>query len=149
MREWKGFSIRQLGALSGVSDSYLSQIERGERGVPKPEILAKLAKPLGVPYETLMMKAGYLQNSTPYLHRVKPTGSALIAAQDPPRQLPEWVDKMPPEIQEFIRKEAAAGWPYIKAIWDARLNDVDPESIAKAMEALIDVKERIEKDKND
>jgi hypothetical protein len=35
-------------------------MERGERGVPKPEILKKLSKPLGVEYEELMESAGYL-----------------------------------------------------------------------------------------
>lgn len=53
-------SMRKLDIYSGVSHSYISQMERGERGVPSPEILEKLAKPLGVEYEELMTKAGYI-----------------------------------------------------------------------------------------
>jgi transcriptional regulator with XRE-family HTH domain len=60
LRKKRKLTIRQLDTYSGVSHSYISQIERGERGVPKPEILKKLSKPLGVEYEELMEKAGYL-----------------------------------------------------------------------------------------
>lgn len=60
LRKKKKLTIRQLDTYSGVSHSYISQMERGERGVPKPEILQKLSKPLGVKYEELMGKAGYL-----------------------------------------------------------------------------------------
>jgi HTH-type transcriptional regulator, competence development regulator len=60
IREDNKLSIRQLAMYSKVSASYLSQIETGERNVPKPEILLKLSKPLKVSYEELMEKAGYL-----------------------------------------------------------------------------------------
>lgn len=60
LRKKRKLTIRQLDTYSGVSHSYISQIERGERGVPKPEILKKLSKPLGVEYEELMEQAGYL-----------------------------------------------------------------------------------------
>ncbi|WP_336775381.1 helix-turn-helix domain-containing protein [Paenibacillus sp. MMO-58] len=61
-RKSKKLTIRQLGAYSGVSNSYISQIERGERGVPSPDVLLKLAKPLGVSYEELMTHAGYINS---------------------------------------------------------------------------------------
>ena len=57
----KNLSIRQLANLSKVSHSYLSQIESGERGTPSPEVLSKLARPLGTPYEELMRAAGYIE----------------------------------------------------------------------------------------
>lgn len=60
LRKKRKLTIRQLDTYSGVSNSYISQMERGERGVPSPEILQKLAKPLGVDYEELMKVAGYL-----------------------------------------------------------------------------------------
>lgn len=65
MRERKGYSIRQLASYSGVSDSYLSQIETGKSGVPKPAILRKLASPLGVDYKELLRAAGYLPDEAP------------------------------------------------------------------------------------
>lgn len=60
LRKSKKMTIRQLELYSGVSNAYLSHIENGKRGIPTPEILKKLSSPLGVPYEVLMEKAGYL-----------------------------------------------------------------------------------------
>lgn len=63
LRKNRKLTIRQLDTYSGVSNSYISQMERGERGVPSPEILQKLAKPLGIKYEELMKKAGYIEET--------------------------------------------------------------------------------------
>ena len=52
-------SLRRLADLSGVSNPYLSQIERGLR-VPSAEVLRQLAPALGVPAETLYVRAGLL-----------------------------------------------------------------------------------------
>ena len=63
LRKNKKLTIRQLDTYSGVSNSYISQMERGERGIPSPEILKKLSKPLGVDYEELMRVAGYIDEN--------------------------------------------------------------------------------------
>ena len=60
LREKRGFSIRNLALAAGVSNSYLSQIETGQRGIPSHRILRKLARPLKVDYEELLRAAGYL-----------------------------------------------------------------------------------------
>lgn len=62
LRREKKLTIRQLDLYSGVSNSYISQMERGSRGIPSPDILKKLSKPLGVTYEELMSKAGYFDS---------------------------------------------------------------------------------------
>jgi transcriptional regulator with XRE-family HTH domain len=56
-------SIRQLARLSDISAAYLSQIETNSRGTPSPEVIKKLHKPLRVSYDSLMRKAGYLDES--------------------------------------------------------------------------------------
>jgi transcriptional regulator with XRE-family HTH domain len=56
----KKLTIRQLELYSGVSNAYISQMERGLKGIPSPDILQKLSKPIGVSYEELMEKAGYI-----------------------------------------------------------------------------------------
>ena len=58
-------SLGQIEALSGVTKSYLSKVERGERGIPSPSILSKLAPVLGVTYEELMNAAGYSKSDEP------------------------------------------------------------------------------------
>lgn len=62
MREERKMTVRQLNTYSGVSHSYISQLERGNRGIPSPDILKKLSKPLGIDYEELMIKAGHIED---------------------------------------------------------------------------------------
>ncbi len=52
-------SLRQLAQATGVSNPYLSQIERGLRK-PSAEILAQIAKGLRISAETLYVQAGIL-----------------------------------------------------------------------------------------
>jgi len=52
-------SLRQLSDLAGVSNPYLSQIERGLRK-PSAEVLQQLAKALRISAETLYVRAGIL-----------------------------------------------------------------------------------------
>ena len=52
-------SVRRLAELAGVSNPYLSQIERGLRR-PSAEILQQLAKALKISVETLYVRAGLL-----------------------------------------------------------------------------------------
>ncbi|MGW4121518.1 helix-turn-helix domain-containing protein [Nocardia sp. NPDC004711] len=59
-REAAQVSLRQLAQLAGVSNPYLSQIERGLRN-PSAEVLAQIAKGLRVSSEVLYMRAGYLE----------------------------------------------------------------------------------------
>ncbi|MEH7093979.1 transcriptional repressor LexA [Neobacillus vireti] len=64
LRNEKGLSIRQLEKLSGVSNAYISQMETGKRGIPTPDVLKKIQEPLGVEYDELMQKAGYITPET-------------------------------------------------------------------------------------
>ena len=52
-------SLRKLAKLAGVSNPYLSQIERGLRR-PSAEVLQALAKALQISAETLYVRAGLL-----------------------------------------------------------------------------------------
>jgi len=52
-------SLRQLAEQTGISNPYLSQIERGLRK-PSAEVLQQLAKALRVSAETLYVRAGML-----------------------------------------------------------------------------------------
>jgi transcriptional regulator with XRE-family HTH domain len=60
LRTEKGLSLRELEQHSGVSNSYLGLIERGQRPVPGAEILKKLAPVLDVPVRDLLKAGGYL-----------------------------------------------------------------------------------------
>ncbi len=52
--------MRRLSELAGISNPYLSQIERGLRR-PSAEILQQIAKALRISAETLYVQAGILE----------------------------------------------------------------------------------------
>ncbi|MBI4885240.1 MAG: helix-turn-helix transcriptional regulator [Actinobacteria bacterium] len=58
-REVARMSVRRLAEVAGVSNPYLSQIERGLRK-PSAEILQQIAKALQLSAETLYERAGFL-----------------------------------------------------------------------------------------
>ncbi|HXA89816.1 MAG TPA: helix-turn-helix transcriptional regulator [Mycobacterium sp.] len=61
-RENAQVSVRQLAERSGVSNPYLSQVERGLRK-PSADVLAQIAKALRVSAEVLYVRAGILEPS--------------------------------------------------------------------------------------
>ena len=79
-------SLRQLSELAGISNPYLSQIERGLKR-PSAEILQQLAKGLEVSAETLYVKAGILDEhhgaevTTPTVRDAIAADPALTARQ--------------------------------------------------------------------
>jgi len=58
-REIAKMSVRKLAELAGVSNPYLSQIERGLR-TPSAEILQQIARALQISAESLYERAGFL-----------------------------------------------------------------------------------------
>lgn len=57
-------SIRDLARAAGVSNPYLSQIERGIRR-PSADILQQIARALEISAETLYVRAGILDGTPP------------------------------------------------------------------------------------
>ena len=51
--------LREVGRRTGISNSYLSQIERGDRR-PGPSVLKRLAALYGVEVQDLLKRAGFL-----------------------------------------------------------------------------------------
>ncbi|MBT8164603.1 MAG: helix-turn-helix domain-containing protein [Acidimicrobiia bacterium] len=60
-RERSAISVRNLAERAGISNPYLSQIERGLRK-PSAEILKGIAKGLSISAETLYVRAGLLEH---------------------------------------------------------------------------------------
>ena len=80
-------SLRHIAAESGVSKSYLDQIETGER-FPSGNLLKKIAKPLGFEVDELFSLAGYLPSRPPstadqslvyFVKRLDPYAARLLA----------------------------------------------------------------------
>jgi transcriptional regulator with XRE-family HTH domain len=96
-REQAKISLRQLAQAAGVSNPYLSQIERGLRR-PSADILQQIAKGLRVSAEALYVQAGFLEDRPPG------TGVREAVLADP--ALTERQKQMLVEIYESFRKEA-------------------------------------------
>jgi transcriptional regulator with XRE-family HTH domain len=62
-RSGSQISLRELAKQAGISNPYLSQIERGLRK-PSAEILQQIAKALRISAETLYVHAGLLERET-------------------------------------------------------------------------------------
>jgi transcriptional regulator with XRE-family HTH domain len=85
IREQRGsarLSLRRLSELAGISNPYLSQIERGLRR-PSAEILQQIAKALRISAETLYVQAGILEppDGTPDLTRAIMADQAVSEEQ--------------------------------------------------------------------
>lgn len=72
-------SLRQLSALSNISNPYLSQVERGLH-VPSVRVLQSLAEALDISAETLLVQAGLIR-----AHAVgtRPAADPTTTAGDP------------------------------------------------------------------
>lgn len=57
LRQERQLSLRAVEKAVGISNSYLYQIERGERNAPKIEILRKMAALYDVNYDSLLVAA--------------------------------------------------------------------------------------------
>ena len=98
-REQAQVSVRQLARLAGVSNPYLSQIERGLRR-PSADILQQIAKGLRISAEQLYLRAGILD--TRY------GDTDVVAAILADTGLSERQKQVIVEIYESFRRENAA-----------------------------------------
>jgi transcriptional regulator with XRE-family HTH domain len=97
-REQAKISMRQLASAAGVSNPYLSQIERGLRR-PSAEILQQIAKGLRISAEALYVQAGILEDRRP------DSGVRAAVLADP--ELTERQKQVLLEIYESFRRELA------------------------------------------
>ena len=95
-RETSKISLRQLAKLAGVSNPYLSQIERGLRH-PSAEILQQIAKALRISAEALYVQAGILED--------RGVGSPVPAALMADSTITERQKQVLLEIYESFRRE--------------------------------------------
>jgi transcriptional regulator with XRE-family HTH domain len=101
-REQAKISLRQLASQAGVSNPYLSQIERGVRR-PSAEILQQIAKGLRISAEALYVQAGILED--------RPPDSGVRMAVLAAPELTERQKQVLLEIYDSFRREATAQTP--------------------------------------
>ena len=96
-RELAQVSLRQLARATGVSNPYLSQIERGLRK-PSAEILQQIARALEISAETLYIRAGILEERD---------ASAVTDAVHADPTLTERQKQVLLEVYQSFRRESA------------------------------------------
>ena len=96
-RELAQVSLRQLAKAAGVSNPYLSQIERGLRK-PSAEILQQIARGLRISAEALYVRAGILDE--------RPASAVTEAVHADP-DLTERQKQALLEIYQSFRRETA------------------------------------------
>jgi transcriptional regulator with XRE-family HTH domain len=96
-REQAKISLRQLAEQAGVSNPYLSQVERGLRK-PSADILQQIAKGLRISAEALYVQAGILED--------RPGDSGVRSALLTDPQLTERQKQVLVEIYESFTKES-------------------------------------------
>jgi transcriptional regulator with XRE-family HTH domain len=89
-------SVRQLAKLAGVSNPYLSQIERGLRR-PSAEIMQQIAKGLRISAEALYVQAGILDERV--------VGGVVIDAIIADPTITERQKQVMVEVYDSFRKE--------------------------------------------
>jgi transcriptional regulator with XRE-family HTH domain len=98
-REQAKISIRQLAQTAGVSNPYLSQVERGLRR-PSADILQQIAKGLRISAEALYVQAGILED--------KPGDTSVTNAVMADTEITERQKQMLIDIYDSFRKEVKA-----------------------------------------
>ncbi|MET8942469.1 helix-turn-helix transcriptional regulator [Streptomyces sp. NPDC004542] len=99
-------SLRQLADAAGVSNPYLSQIERGLRK-PSAEVLQQVAKALRISAETLYVRAGILDAERDGEERRREGATRAVVLADP--TLNERQKQVLLQIYESFRKENGFG----------------------------------------
>ncbi len=107
-------SLRRLSEVAGISNPYLSQIERGLRK-PSAEILQQIARGLSISAETLYVQAGILDEGS--------ERSDLVAAI---RSAPELNDLQKRALLE-VYKSFLGSRVDLSEILPSDSHDLDPE----------------------
>ena len=138
-RRMAQMSVRQLAKIAGVSNPYLSQIERGLRR-PSAEILQQVAKGLRISAEAMYVQAGILDERI--------AGGVVVDAVLADTTITERQKQVMLEVYDSFRKEndrrqadeaiaaraAARAKPSDDAFADA-VDDVDDSAVVKNLDA--------------
>lgn len=114
LRELRGMSTTELSKISGLSQSFISDIENKRRMTPTTRTINKLAKALRVP------PSYFLEEDivTPF----------------------DILNDVPQDLKEFMLQLNSI--PYLKLSKIAKDNGIDPEMINGMLKILIDAKNK-------
>ncbi len=133
LRELRGLTQEQLAAAIGVARATIGGYEApSKHREPEFDIVMRLAAFFGVSTDYLLGKSD----------DPRPEAGA-------PFPLPPYVSELSPEMQAFLRREAEAGWPRLRILYDADLRGLSIDEIEKTLRFLYDLKKRDVGDKKE
>jgi transcriptional regulator with XRE-family HTH domain len=121
-RQTAKISLRELAKSAGVSNPYLSQIERGLRK-PSAEILQQIAKGLRISAEALYVQAGILDQ-----REASPVVDAVLADT----ALTERQKQVLLEIHDSFRRENATSAPAAPVVIETTVTHAPTGPVKKA-----------------
>lgn len=103
IRSIRGHSLRAVEQATGISNAYLSQLERGDAQKPSPDKLQALAKFYDVPYTDLLRAAGYLraEKQVPAKQNTTAVQAALMSANLTPDE-----EELVVNFVKFLRSQS-------------------------------------------
>ena len=101
LRESRATTLREVERKTGISNSYLSQIESGRIVRPSPQVLHKLSLVYDTSYENLLSLAGY-----PTLHQHSRTSTAATRNSNRFGELNPEEEKALLEYLAFLRSRS-------------------------------------------
>lgn len=97
-RKENKLTLRELGEITGLSHSYLSQIESGTRNA-SPEVLEKISKALDINYTELMEFGGFLHKK----ENTKETFEDIFSNYEVGKNLIEVIDSFNKNFEIFSK----------------------------------------------
>lgn len=85
LRQKQRLSLRDVAQKTGISYSYLAQIEQGRRNPPGPDFMKRLAPVYQVTLKDLLRAAGYLEENEPSLSDEQEVEMAFNYVMNDPR----------------------------------------------------------------
>lgn len=96
-RKAVGLTLRDVATRSGLSNSYISQLERGNKK-PTVEVLARLLKALGASWPEFLEACGYIEKPR-VVYRGEERRRPLMAQEEP-----EKYQSRPQKLQRSRKK---------------------------------------------
>lgn len=124
-RQLADLSLREMAALTRISNAYLSQVERGLHQ-PSLTVLRAIADGLGLTTEQLLAKAGWTQaGSDDGAAGVAPDAPAGVAPHGPAGVAPDAPPDPPAGTEDSIRR-------------DPRLTEAQREALLQVYRSFIE-----------
>lgn len=138
LRRWKEMTQNDVGRALGISRDTYANWET-DRTSPDPDTLLQLARLFNTSVD-------YLVGRVDDPNLPESLGGDSNREHPANNSLPDWLKKLPPEMQEFVKEESQHGWPYLRLARGLKMQDLAKEELEAIVETWMDAKRRHERE---